>query len=325
MSDLDVLKRALVSRGLMAEGLPTPAPLPSHRPWFVSLVLGSAGWLAGVFGLICIGLIFRPDTALELTSAGVLMLAAAGGLYALDRENAFFDQLALALSIAGQLAMTGAAWDITNSVAGTVALVALMQVVLVLLLPNRLAKFLAAFFACIAWAFAVRFAWWDAEEFSLRLVPPALASWFVVWIPVIAGAHALVRTEARWMASGMQYLARPALTGLLLSLAFGTWASLPFSSAHLWSASVETDWLAMWPLLSAAAALFAAICAFRIRNRALIGAAIGGALLHVVHFYFLLGTTLLMKSCIMLIVGVLLSVTAALLSRRTRDPSGAEA
>lgn len=323
MSDLDSLRRALIARGLMTEELPASAPLSAERPWFVSLVLGSAGWLAGVFGLICIGLIFRPDTALGLAIAGALMLAAAYGLYAVDRDNAFFDQLALALSIAGQLAMTGAAWEATNSIAGTVALVALMQAILVLLMPNRLAKLLATFFACIAWAFAVRFGWWDDEEFSPRLVPPALASWFIVWLPIIAGVEALIRSETRWMASGMQSLARPALSGLLLSLAFGTWASQPFGSRQFWSTSVETNWLAMWPLLGAAAALFAATCAYRVRNRALIGAAAAGALLHIVHFYFVLSTTLLMKSCIMLVFGVLLSAAAALLSRSTRDPSGA--
>jgi hypothetical protein len=52
-----------------------------------------------------------------------------------------------------------------------------------------------------------------------------------------------------------------------------------------------------------------------VRNRALIGLGICGALLHVAQFYFLLGTTLMIKSILMLLVGAALLGVAAGLRR----------
>jgi hypothetical protein len=112
-------------------------------------------------------------------------------------------------------------------------------------------------------------------------------------------------------------LARTALTGLLMALALATWASEPLGSLVFWSPPGEpyVNWLVLWPLLGAATALFAAVCAYRLQNRALVGLAIGGALLHVMQFYYLLGTTLVIKSMIMLGVGVTLLLAAGTLGR----------
>ena len=321
MSSIETLSQELVKRGLLSDDAVPPPNLHKsiERPWFVSLVLGCAGWLAGVFGLIFVGLLFKPDGALDFSIAGLLMLAAAYGLYAVDRESAFFDQLALALSIAGQLAITFAAWEATDSAAGTAALVALMQLALLLLMPNRLARTIATFFACIAWVLALRFAWWGEDWFETHrqqvALVPALLGWIVIWVPLIIVTHVLIQSEVLWMARRAQPLARPALAGLLLSLSIGTWASEPFGSLQFWTPPGETytNWLALWPLLAAATALFSATCAFRLRSRAMVGVGVAGALLHVMQFYFLLGTTLLAKSAIMIGVGVLLSIGAVVM------------
>jgi uncharacterized membrane protein len=124
------------------------------------------------------------------------------------------------------------------------------------------------------------------------------------------------------MALGVRRIVRPALGGILLALTFGTFASAPGEMLDfLWSADshVHTNWLAIWPLLNVSAALVAGLGAFHLRNRALLGVAIAAALLHVAHFYFLLGTTLLMKSAIMLVIGALL-LGLGLLLRNGRVP-----
>jgi hypothetical protein len=314
MSDVlsvDELADALVERGLIERKAPPEDPA-DDRPWYISVVLGAAGWLAGVFALIFAGLLFEPETATAFAVIGIVMLVAAFGLYAVGR-SAFFDQLALALSIAGQLALTWAAVDGIGSSTGAAAFVTLMQVVLLLVMPNRLAKVLAAFFACIARALTIRFALWgDAllsdvrGEASLGL---ALATWLGIWVPLIAAAEALIALEPRWMASAVRTLARTALTGLLMALAIATWASEPVGTLVLWAppgSPTHTNWLVLWPLLGTATALFAAVCAYRLESRALVGLAIAGALLHVTQFYFLLGTTLVVKSMIMLAVGAAL-------------------
>jgi uncharacterized membrane protein len=107
-----------------------------------------------------------------------------------------------------------------------------------------------------------------------------------------------------------------------MALALATWASEPLGSLVFWSPPGESyvNWLVLWPLLGAATALFAAVCAYRLRNRALVGLAIAGALLHVMQFYYLLGTTLIIKSMIMLAVGIALLVAAWGLGRSGSQP-----
>ena len=323
---IDDLTDALIERKLVRPDAPPPAPF-EDRPWYISAVLGASGWLAGLFVLVFVGILFEPETAAAFAVAGLVMLAAAFGLYAAAR-SAFFDQLALALSIAGQLALTWAAFQATDSATATAALVTLLQIVLWVAMPNRLAKVLAAFFACIAWALAVRFALWGEALLSdVRSEVPlglALVSWGVIWAPLIAAAQVLIAFEAGWMAAPPRTLARPALTGLLMALATATWASEPLGTLVFWAppSGTYTNWLVLWPLLGAGTALFAAVCAYRLKNRALVGLAIAGGLLHVIQFYYLLGTTLVMKSMIMLGVGVVLLAAAWSLERRRARAAG---
>lgn len=322
------LADAMARRGLMAADA---EPLPfgaAGRPWYVSAVLGIAGWLASLFGFLFVLLLFEPDTAADFLVAGVILLGAGFGLYVADRDSAFFDQLALALSLAGQLALIWAVGDGTESAAATAAFAAVLSAALVLKLPNHFAKMLSAFFACLAWALAVRFAWWGEDSISgpglAVAFAPALIGWIVIWIPVAAGVHALITREAEWMATKTRRIARPALTGLLLGLSVGTWTSEPFAALTFWAppSEVPVNWLALWPLLGVAAALFAAVSAFRLRHRAMLGVAIAGALLHLVQFYYLLGVTLVTKSYIMLAVGVALLLAARGMRRRRPVTSG---
>lgn len=322
----DALTAALIQRGALDPGAVPPSFAGSERPWFVSALLGVAGWLAGLSVLVFVLALFEPSRTSTYATFAAVLLAAAFGLYAADRHNAFFDQLALALSIAGQIAATAAFAQATRSVALTAGAVAVMQCVLLLVMPNRLARSIAAFFACVAWALAIRFAWWDEASWSSRrpaVTPgPAIAGWFVIWAPIAALVSTAIASEPKWMASKARQIARPALTGMLLALTFGTFASMPVDVIELAlgpNPEPHTNWLVIWPLLNAAAALLAGLGAFRLRSRAVLGAAIVAALLHVMQFYYVLGTTLVVKSAIMLIVGALLLGWGALLSRGARE------
>jgi hypothetical protein len=278
--------------------------------------MGGAGWLASLFGFLFVLLLFEPDTPPEATVAGVILLGAGFGLYAADRDNAFFEQLALALSLAGQFALLYAVGEGTESATAVAGFATVLSVGVVIAMPNPFAKTLSALFACVAWALTVRFGvwgedWFDRSRQAVAFVP-ALIGWLVIWIPVAAGVHVLIRREAEWMATSTRRMARPALTGLLIALAVGTWSSEPFAAFSIRAPGTEaaTNWLAVWPLLGVAAALFAALCAFRLQHRAMLGVAIAGALLHVMQFYYLLGVSLVVKSYVMLAVGAGLLVAA---------------
>jgi hypothetical protein len=319
----EALAASLAERGALD---PRAAPLPQRageRPWFISMLMGMAGWLAGIFVVVLVEVIFEPQRAAGHGIIAVVLLPAAFGLYAADRGGAFFDQLALAFSIAGQIAATVAIADATSSAALTAGSVAVMQCLLLAVMPNALARSIAAFFACIAWALAIRFAWWGENEWSGSRTPAPLGSaligWFVIWIPVAAIVFAAIAGETRWMASKARRIVRPALSGMLLALTLGTLASVPFDVLEfLWRSdeAPRTNWLVLWPLLNVAAALVAGFGAFRLRNTALLGVAIAAAMLHVVQFYYLLGTTLVVKSAIMLVIGAALLGAGALLRHR---------
>jgi hypothetical protein len=309
-------ERSLVERGLIAPDAP---PLPfgaAGRPWFVSLVMGAAGWLASLFAFLFIVLFFDMNSEAAAAMLGLVMVGVGLGLYRIDSDNAFFEQLALSLTLAGQLALIYAVADTTHSETLTAAFTAAMSVVMVLLLPNAFARTLSTLFACLAWAVTVRFAqwgenWFDGTRQAVGLAP-ALLGWLVIWLPVGVTTEALIRGETRWMASGLRAIARPALTGLLVALSLGTWGSEPFATLTFWAPSggVPRNWLALWPFLGIGAALFAAVCAYRLRHTAMLGVAIAGALTHVVQFYYLLGVTLVMKSWIMIAMGVVLLLGA---------------
>jgi hypothetical protein len=327
ITEITALMRA---QGVIPADAPAPPEDPTDRPWFVSLLQGVAGWLAGIFLLCFLGLVFKPDSGPVLFGLGAFLLAAAWFMYRADRHGAFLDQLALAISIAGQIAVAASVLkdhDYGLAIAVTALVV---QVFVLLVMPNRIARTLAALFATIAWIYTVRFFVrpGDAERiiFDERQASDVLTmgawtlplGWLLTWLPLLALAAWLILREPQWMASSLRRWARPTLTGVLLGLSIGEIAANPFAliiwGTAGWGAGL--DWLAIFPLLSICLALFSAYGAFRIRNRGLLGFAVLAAMVHLARFYYLYGTTLMWKSLIMLTVGAVLLLAGVALRNR---------
>lgn len=309
------LRSALLGEQRLPETAPPAPERAFHRPWFVSLVLGFCGWLAGFFVVLFVGMLFEPRNFGDWLVAGLISFGAAFGLYSVDKENTFLDQLALALSITGQVAFTACVIDMTKSVGTICAWVALMQMALLAFMPNRFAKVLATVFAVIAWSLSIRFAWWEQGPWdTIRSVAllPAFAAWVFIWAPVGAIATILIEREHEWMATRYRDIARPALIGLIVALSFGTYASQPLIAFQVFMRDGvhAANWLALWPLLSVAASVWSLILALRVRSNALAAAAIVAMLLHIGHFYYVFGTTLIVKSIIMIVLGAVLLLLA---------------
>ncbi len=317
----------LRSRGVV----PDHAPPERHfdRPWFVALLQGVAGWLAGIFLLSFVALILKPDSTVSILTVGILLLAVAWLLYRADRDAVFLDQLALAMSIAGQFAV---AWSVVKDHFSGLPLASTLlalQVVVLIVMPNKVARTLAALFATIAWVFTVRFLLRPGQgeqiffEHGGSDVVPMLGAWTLpvawclTWLPLLALAGWLIVHEARWMSSGLRRYARPLLIGTLLGLSLGGIAAEPFTVFALGTESLgmRFTWWALFPLLSVALALFCAWGAFRVRSHGLLGFAVVAALLHLSRFYYLYGTTLLWKAVIMLAVGAALLLASFALHR----------
>jgi hypothetical protein len=329
MSAADLIA-ALRERGLIAADAPAPPEGPEGRPWFISLLLGLAGWLAGIFALVFIGIFFDVEKPGQLLFVGLVLLLVAWGLYMASRAMVFLDQLALALSIAGQFGVAVFFFDKLRDALPIVTALLGLQLALFVLMNDRIARTIAAFFASIAWVFVVRFALRPGQGETIFFDSnPAFTlprfgdwtlpiEWLLTWAPLVALLLWLMRTESRWMARAAADFARPAITGLLLGLAFGGIGAEPFASLAIGvdEIGLQFHWYALFPLLSIGLALFAAYCAFKLRSSALTGVAIVAALTYLGRFYYLYGTTLTWKSVIMLFTGVGLLATATLLVRR---------
>lgn len=321
----------LRERGLLKSDTPLAFTEEQHRPWFVSLLLGVAGWLAGLFLLSFLGLTIRPDSGVTIFIIGVLLLGAAWMMYRADRALVFLDQFALALSIAGQFAVAWAVLRDAHSAFVMSGTVLLLQWVVFALMPNRAARTLAALFAGIAWTYTVHFAlhpgssesfFWQFDREPVRTgFGWSLIQWLLTWAPLLGLAGYLTASETRWMASRRRVLARPLLTGLLIGLALGGLAAYPFNWLAFGSEAIgiELNWYSLFALLGIAMAVFAAYCAFRLRNPAIVGFAVAAALLHLVKFYFLYGTSLTWKAVIMGCLGVVLVGAGLLTQARVRS------
>jgi Domain of unknown function (DUF4401) len=334
----DELIAALRARAVIAAGAATLPAEATDRPWFIALLQGMAGWLAGIFLLAFLAMIFKPDTTGGILLLGVLLLGSAWALYFADRNAVFLDQLALAISIAGQFAVTWGIVKNTNSGLPIAATLLGLQIVVFLVMPNKMARTLAALFACIAWAYSVRFLLLPGSggeiffnESRPRVLPMFGAwteaiGWAIRWLPLLALASWLMARESEWMASGARIFARPALTGVLLALSAGILVADPLVELLLGTEAVGVplNWSAVFPLASIGLALFSVGCAFRLRNLGLSGFAIFGALMQLARFYFLYGTTLLWKSAIMFCLGALL-LAAGVALRRQAARGGSDA
>jgi hypothetical protein len=321
---------AMRTRGIIAPDAPALAGDGNDRPWFIALLQGVAGWLGGIFLLVFLGMTIRPDTTLGIAACGVVLLIGAWALYYADRDAVFLDQLALALSIAGQFALAWAVVKDSDSGVFIAATLFVLQCAVFAVMPNKFARLLAAFFACAAWVYTIRFLLrpgagdglslddeliWRSALTGGYVVP---LGWLLTWAPMVALAGWLALRESRWMASRARAFARPALSGLLLGIAFAGIVTEPLGIFLLGEErlGLAMGWWSLFPLLSIALAVFAMVCAFRVRSAGIVGAAVLAALVHLSRFYYLYGTTLLWKSLIMTVVGAALLLGAIALRKR---------
>ena len=330
------LIEALRERGVLAADVPAPPADTSHRPWFIALMLGIAGWLAGLFLLVFLGITFELKSNSTLMVVGLVLCAAAWALYYADRNAVFVDQLALALSIAGQCAIAWALLDDVDSGLVIFSTLLVLQLVVLLVMPNKTARTLASLFATIAWVYTIRFVvrgglFGDMfDDFDRPHRQPeagsVLLAWLLTWVPLLLAARWLIERENVWMASRLRVYARPVLTGVLLALALGGVATEPFTTLVLGvdAIGVQVSWLALFPLLSIALAMFSAWCAFQLRSNGLLGFAVFAALMHLSRFYYLYGTSLMWKSVIMLCLGVVMLGVGVLIQQRLASDGSAK-
>lgn len=286
-----------------------PVPAFAAGPvWYLSLMLGLAAWFSGVLGMLVTGLIWNLSgsgaflpLALLWGVPGLLLLRVQG-------MGTFPWQLGLSLLIAGECAAVAAIGLAFERPEPTLFASALLFVGVAALAPRPAAQVLNVLAACAAWVLCLRWSmlgepwhlWSDASRPPLAM---AVFTWLACWAPLIATLLSIVRSEARWMATPWAGLLRSAIIGLIVALAFATPLADPLSGFVWRDSDGSRDWMALWPLLSLAAGVVATAVAFHQRLRVLLAVCLFGLLLHVGHFYYALGISLLAKSVVMLLMG----------------------
>src|ERR1051325_856320 len=338
------LSQALIARGIITEQqqLSINPPASNPAPWYVQVMMGVCAWIAGVlllsFVVVGVGAVLfrgRDDWA------GILVLGIAGcggcaAIYALVAGTSIFStQFALAMSIAGQFGIAIAFGEMGGErVAFWMMMV--LELVLTVVVRNRLHRVLTSMGVVVAWALAthellfgklpgisISFSAPSPDVYNISALSVIL--WLIVWVPVACAGWWLVTHESQWMAAGNEELLRPVTHGLLAALSIAPlvthpatfWMALGLGSTHeLTDAAPGAT--ALWPLLAMLLAVLAMALAFAIRCRPLIGLAIVFGLLEVSAFYYVLGTTLLVKSIIMVLLGAALLASAEWLAMEVR-------
>ena len=312
-----------------------------ESPWYVKGILAFSGWLAAVFllGFVGVGLQFIIESGLASFIVGSLMMGAA---YAVLRipKNEFVEHLALAVSIAGQALVVWALSEMFDTQGALLwALVAMLEGLLAVIMPNYVHRVLSAyaFAICLALTLAslrqpfitqgivmlmTAWLWLNAFRYPRHMRRMrAIGYGLVIALIQLTGMTLFFREGLGWLVDygPHEVLVPPwlgeAATGAVML--YVVWKLLQRLGMRL------ADPVALTALLSTllisgvslkaqgiTAGMAIILLGFAGSNRVLLGLGIAALLFYISSYYYLLETTLLYKS------GTLLMVGAALLAVR---------
>jgi len=219
----------------------------TSNPWYTRVLMGIMGWLGGFFVLgffgAIIGNLFENGVILVIVATG--LFAGSFAMYRAMPKSDFGTQFALAASICAQVVATIAFAKLVGYSGNTYGIawfVGLMQVALVIAMPNGLHRLISTLFAAAAFFLA-------AEK---GLLVPALDAILVIVLIVLA------RMESTLVVSGQRQLVDPVINGVSIALLlrgaahvnlFGETLWLPFA---LQAAVVFAVALTVWTALNTA-------------------------------------------------------------------------
>ena len=345
-----------LAAGGMVEG-DRPPPAPAQSPWYVRAMLGAAGWIGALFLTAFIGaaFFFVMENGVAAIVAGLTICGAAFFLFRLFDGNDFAEQFALAISLLGQVMLgIGLMQLLERQEAAFYLALAAVEAALALAVANFLHRVLASAGAAVALALAI-----NALQLHGLTAPILCAGLAWIWIepsrwatggglwrPIGYGlVLALLLVETFRLAGGPSLLGmateRPgwiALHGPLIGRAFtaAILVGVAFVLARRegFGAGSGTTRVALAAAVGVglislgapgfASALIVLLLGFAAGNRLLLALGILSLLGFVSHFYYSLHATLLEKSGLMALTGILLLGAWFLLRRYAPAPPAEE-
>ncbi len=353
----DELWARLRSDGLVEGDLPERRDQAS--PWYVRVMLGIAGWIGALFMMGFIGAAFAFVVKDEATAmiVGAACCTGAAFLFRIFNGKAFAEQFALVLSLAGQILMlVGLSQLLKPDTPDFYFAVAAIEAVLALAVPNFLHRVLAS--AGAAAALALGIVQLSLHGFSAPILCAGLALiWLYperwarsgnVWRPIGYGlvlALLLIETFRLFGAQRLFGFARETpsflalhgpLIGRGLTALILAWAAAVLALREGYASASRTFLSAVAAALlvgllsleapGLASALLILLLGFAAGNRLLMALGIFSLLGFVAHFYYSLEATLLAKSGLLALTGVLLIAAWFILRsgvRRGEEPAHA--
>ncbi len=330
-----VLWSQLQQAGVVDVPIPTSTEIQS--PWYVRVMLGVSGWIAALFllGFVAAGLEFVIENEVVSITVGTLALVVAFVIFRVAR-NDFYEQFGLAVSFAGQaLVFIGLAEFLEWRGSGMWWMVAMVQAVIAVVMPNFVQRLVATYVA--VYALSTALALHGAPFVTSVLVALIIA---IIWLNEFAWHRwgVLVRPIGYGMTLALVQLEGQALFGhsarLLLSrqeefqLLMPPWVGElalglllvavvarllsrngePWGSRRMVVAMLVATVVAAVSLEAPgiATGLMVIVLGYSNGNRILVGLGIAALLFYVSAYYYTLETTLLIKSEILAATGVVL-------------------
>jgi len=331
----DKLWVTLRDAGLVEGAAPEQITLES--PWYVKTLLAFSGWLASLFllGFMGVGFVFVFENNVVSVVIGSLMIA---GAYAILRmpKNEFFEHVALAISLAGQVLIIYSIFQIVDRESVVVwILVALLQSFLAVVIPSFVHRVFSSAVAAYALSMVL-------SSMGAAYIVSGIIMFLAAWLWLNEFRYVAHMQKMRAIGYGLILALIPLKATMLFSSNIIGWRpdqSLPELWIQPWMGEVLAAIVTLyvtWQLLQryqqtlnsrvAITALSSTliICVVSLEvwgitvgivimllgyagsNRVLQGLGITSLLFYISSYYYLMETTLLAKSQTLLVVGLLL-------------------
>lgn len=325
-----------------------PAADETEAPWFVRLMLGFAGWMGALFLLafLAAGFAVIFKSASVAFGLGVAACAFTTAIFRTNPKNDFIAQFGLAISLTGQILIAyGPIHWLEGSNSLICTCIALEQAVLFLLVPNFTHRIWCAWASITAASFTL-------TNLGLEAFTPALTTALVAWVTlseftltrhistvraaIYGSAIAAIQTaflHGSQVSNVMSGHTSPSLDlgptgfylgrGAVILVLIGALVALlkredvtPFSKRGQ-LACIGTLVLGLTAIKAPGLAptLTILLLGFANADRLLSGLGIFSLLAYTSHYYYSLESTLLVKSALLMILGVVLLLVRLLLRR----------
>ncbi len=306
-------------------------PTTRSSPWYIQLLLGLSAWVSAAFLLGGMAAVLGTSDLDSLTILGVVLVGLA--LFIKKKtDSIFFNQLAFALSAAGQVGIILGFGNLLDAAFAVAVVMLILELVLLFLFPNFLHRVISAVLVVIS--LRIMLAELDLDFYNDILALAAAGVSVYLWNAkdwvadlqvkrALQYALSVTAFALLWFSGEGYYTSRPLLAVAdVVSSVIG--AGLIAYQARTIMRHLEYTWMSwrgvavactllilLIPAFTIPALLLAilfVIIGFQYKVRLLQGVAILAAIGSMSYYYYSLEITLLEKSILMAMTGVFLLV-----------------